>query len=179
MKIRNLGLLAAISVSVVFVVVACSSTEGDGTSGADSGTTGEGGSDGGDGSDGSDGSVADGGVDGAVAPDKCAVASGQYTSHYTSATGTTSCQKPPDSSFTIDPNDSGDAGPSCTVTKDAATCTTTAECSITSTSGNTTKSKSVIKNVAGAVTGTQTLKTTKSDGSVLVDCTYEFTWTKV
>ncbi len=175
-KIRKLGLLASTSASVVLLVVACSSSEtGTGTgTGTDSGTTGDGAAANTDGGGG--GTDSGGGGE----TDKCALAPGKYTSHYTSATGTTTCPKPPDSSFTISASDGGttDAGSACTSTTDTATCTVTTECTFT-TSGYTTKSKTVIKNSNGAVTGSQTSKTSKdADGSVLSDCTYEFTWTK-
>jgi hypothetical protein len=115
--------------------------------------------------------------------DRCDIALGTYKTHYTvKGDAGPTCQAPPDGTTTVTrPGDGGTLppDPDCTTTTNASTCTTTTACTIKS-GGYTTVGQSTITTGNGnAASGTQSTKTTKdSDGSVLVDCTLDITWTK-
>jgi hypothetical protein len=90
------------------------------------------------------------------------------------------CADLPDQEITIKGDEDGGTstpGDGCTVESDNATCTFTTTCKTTS-SGYTTTSESTFTS-KGDMKGTSHSKTVKDDDqSVMMDCSYDFTWTK-
>jgi hypothetical protein len=106
---------------------------------------------------------------------------GSYTVHYTlGAASLPACQPIADQTITIQPPDGGaTAQPpaGCTYKSDAIACTFVSDCTF-ATNGFTTTSKTTFA-YGAVISGTSASKVVKdSDGSVISNCTYEFTYTK-
>ncbi|MDB4994911.1 MAG: hypothetical protein JWM74_2343 [Myxococcaceae bacterium] len=190
----NLRLVASASASVALLIVACSSAEDPNAPGEDldAGTSSDGSGDAvrADSSGDTSSSVDSGAVDGGA----CPFQEGNYNLHYVSATTTTgpasSCQKAADKVVPLSapsndagagvPLDGGDSGQGCNYLVEVATCTNTADCTIPDAT-ETLHLKTILKNnLNGVISGTQIAKRMKnSDGSLVFDCTYEFTYTKI
>jgi hypothetical protein len=187
MNINRLSVAAGSAFAMVALVVACSSSSSSGT-GSSSGTSGASSSGtSGASSSGSSGASSSGSSgassSGSSGGGQCSIAPGTYKIHYTGAAANgATCPAIPDQTITVSPSDGGasDAGnpAGCTISNDAATCTTTVDCT-TDTNGFSTVSHSKTTISGTTVTGSSSNKTTQdADGGVLSDCAYDFTWTK-
>ena len=188
MKLNHLW-AACTTFVVAGIVIACSgsatSTNGDGgidgVPGTSGGTSGGGTSGGTSGTSGGTSGTSGGSGTSGNPPASCALTPGTYKSHYTKAAGSLpACTDIPDQTFEVKASDGGTPQPSpgCTSTTDDATCTFTTVCTIKN-AGYTTNTNSHFS-TKPPIGGSQSSKTTKdATGSVISDCSYDFTYTLV
>jgi hypothetical protein len=117
-------------------------------------------------------------------PDPCAPTGGTYAIHTTKdPASSTGCPDVPDEDRALDPNvlfggvRDDDAGPGCTVTKDAKTCTVVVHC-VDMQDGFTSSTDQTISTASASYQGTSESRTTGGDAGANVDCKYAFTAVK-
>lgn len=111
--------------------------------------------------------------------DRCSLPKGTYRVHYEKLEGAEDCVPPADQlTEPVDGAVSGLVDGCTTMERREEACTTTSDCVLENADFSTSLSVTEVISDGGA-SGTIAAETVRSDGAVLVDCTYAFTCTRV